>query len=131
MIAREKTLVVDVDGTLCPIKTIDQDYASLPVDEAMKARLVALRAEGWRIIISSARGMRSFDGNQGEILKHVFPILRDWLERHGVPYDEIWMAKPWPGTDGFYIDDRTVRPREFLNYTLQELAVICDRDRNI
>ena len=131
MIAREKVLVVDVDGTLCPIKPADQDYATLPVDAAMRDRLAELRAAGWRIVVCSARGMRSHDGNQGEILKHVFPALRDWLEANAVPYDEIWMAKPWAGSDGFYVDDRTVRPREFLTHSLEELAAICDRDRNV
>ena len=58
-----------------------------------------------------------------------WPEARAWLDEHGVPYDEIWMGKPWPGRDGFYVDDRTVRPREFLNNSLEELAAICERDR--
>lgn len=131
MIQTEKVLVVDIDGTLCPIKGKDEDYAALPCDEDMKARLLELRASGWRIILSSSRGMRTYNGNSGEILRHVFPTVIDWLARHEIPYDEIWMAKPWPGHNGFYVDDRTVRPREFLSHSLEELAAICERDRNI
>lgn len=129
MIEKNKALVVDIDGTLCPIKGKDENYAEIPVEPRMLARLRELKAEGWKIILSSSRGMRTYDGNQGEILLHVLPTLMDWLKRHEVPFDEIWMAKPWPGHDGFYIDDRTVRPREFVENSLEELAQICKRDR--
>ena len=131
MIKKERVLVVDIDGTLCKIKGPGEDYATLACDPDMKRRLVELHAGGWRIILSSARGMRTYDGNMGEILRHVLPTLSAWLDDHGIPYDEIWMAKPWPGRDGFYVDDRTVRPREFLNHTFEELDAICERDRVI
>lgn len=129
MIEKNKALVVDIDGTLCPIKGKDESYAEIPVEPGILARLQELKADGWTIILSSSRGMRTYDGNQGEILLHVLPTLMDWLKRHEVPFDEIWMAKPWPGHDGFYIDDRTVRPREFVEHSLEELARICERDR--
>ena len=129
MIEKNKALVVDIDGTLCPIKGKDESYAEIPVEPGILARLQELKADGWTIILSSSRGMRTYDGNQGEILLHVLPTLMDWLKRHEVPFDEIWMAKPWPGHDGFYIDDRTVRPREFVEHNLEELARICERDR--
>lgn len=131
MIAKDKVLVVDIDGTLCPIKAAGENYADLPVDTEMRDRLAAMKADGWRIILSSARGMRTYDGNAGEIMKHVFPTLVDWLTRREVVYDELWVAKPWPGHEGFYIDDRTVRPREFLEHSLEELAAICERDRRV
>lgn len=126
-----KVLVVDIDGTLCPIKQPGEDYAGLPVDVAMRDRLAALRAEGWRIVLASSRGVRTYNGNLGEILVHVLPTLQDWLARNDVAYDEIWMAKPWPGHEGFYIDDRTVRPREFLEHSIEEIGEILARDRNI
>lgn len=131
MIAKDRVLVVDIDGTLCKLKEPHEDYADLACDEAMKARLLELHAEGWRIILSSSRGMRTYSGNVGEIIRHVLPPLSKWLDDHGIPYDEILMAKPWPGHNGFYIDDRTVRPREFLTHSLDELAAICERDRMI
>jgi capsule biosynthesis phosphatase len=129
MIEKTKALVVDIDGTLCPIKQPGEDYADLPVEPRMLARLVELKREGWRIILSSARGMRTHDGNQGEIVARVLPVLAQWLDRNDVPYDELWMGKAWPGHQGFYIDDRTVRPREFIEHSLDELAAICERDR--
>ena len=122
-------MVVDVDGTLCPIKGPDESYADLPVEPSMLQRLIEMKQDGWRIIISSARGMRTYDGNQGEIAAHVLPTLLDWLKRHQVPFDEVWIGKQWPGHDGFYVDDRTVRPREFIEHSLEELNAICARDR--
>ena len=129
MIEKNKAMVVDIDGTLCPIKSSDQSYADLPVEPRMLERLVALKQQGWRIILSSSRGMRTYDGNQGEIAAKVLPTLIDWLHRHQVPFDEIWTGKCWPGHEGFYVDDRSVRPREFLDHSLDELNAICARDR--
>ncbi len=129
MIEKQRAMVIDIDGTLCPIKGSDQSYADLPVEPRMLQRLTELKQDGWRIILSSSRGMRTYDGNQGEILINVLPTLLDWLKRHEVPFDEVWMAKPWPGHDGFYVDDRTVRPREFVEHSLEELNAICARDR--
>lgn len=129
MIAKEKVMVFDIDGTLCPIKAPGESYRDLLPFPEMVERVRQLHGEGWRIILSSSRGMRTYDGNAGEIAKNVLPVVLDWLARYDIPFDEIWMAKPWPGHHGFYVDDRTVRPRELLNHSLEELAAICDRDR--
>lgn len=129
MVETEKALVVDVDGTLCPIKQPGESYADMVPEPRMLARIRALHAEGWHIIISSARGMRSNDGNVGKIGKAVAPGMLDWLVRHEIPFDELHLAKPWPGRQGFYIDDRAVRPREFLDLSFDELNALVDRDR--
>jgi len=129
MIRTEKTLVVDVDGTLCPIKPADMAYGDLPAEPAMKARLAQLRADGWYIVLFSSRGMRTYGGDVVAILDHVLPPMVEWLDRNGIAYDEVQLAKPWPGHDGFYIDDRAVRPREFLTLSLEELADVCAADR--
>jgi capsule biosynthesis phosphatase len=129
VIAKTNVLVVDVDGTLCPIKREDQEYEDLLPDAEMVARLRELVASGWRVIIQSSRNMNSFEGNIGAINATTLPVLVSWLERHSIPYDEIHVGKPWPGDNGFYVDDRAVRPREFLSFDLEELRTLCDRDR--
>jgi capsule biosynthesis phosphatase len=128
MIRSEKVLVVDVDGTLCPVKPADMAYGDLPADPAMKARLADLAAVGWHIVLFSARGMRTHNGDEGAINAHVLPTLIDWLDRNGIVYHEVRMGKPWPGHDGFYVDDRAVRPREFLTLSLDQLAERCAAD---
>lgn len=129
MIAGTNVLVVDLDGTLCPIKAAGEAYKDLLPEPRMLARLQELASEGWRIVIHSARGMRSHDGNSGEINVHVLPVLIDWLQRHEVPFHEIYVGKPWPGDNGYYIDDRSVRPREFVENSLEALDRLCERDR--
>jgi len=129
MIAETNVLVVDVDGTLCPIKSEQQSYADVLPEPLLVARLRELAGQGWHILLHSARGMRTHGGNAGEIHARVLPTLLAWLERHDIPYHEIHMGKPWPGNNGFYIDDRAVRPREFLERSLADLDALCDRDR--
>ena len=129
MITATNVLVVDLDGTLCPIKSAGQSYRDLRPEPLMLARLQDLARQGWRIVIQSARGMRSHDGNAGEINAHVLPVVIEWLRRHEVPFHEIHMGKPWPGDNGFYVDDRSVRPREFVENSLEALERICERDR--
>lgn len=129
MIAGSKVLVVDLDGTLGSIKGPGESYRDILPEPLMLARLQELASVGWRIIIHSARGMRSHDGNAGEINARVLPVMIEWLNRHQVPFHEIYVGKPWPGDNGFYIDDRSVRPREFIENSLEELDRICVRDR--
>lgn len=129
MIEKDKALVVDVDGTLCPIKQPHERYPDLAPEPRLLARLRALHAEGWRIILHSARGMRSNEGNPGRIGKNVAPDLLQWLARHDIPFDELHLAKPWPGREGMYIDDRAVRPREFVDLDFDELNALMERDR--
>ena len=45
----------------------------------------------------------------------------EWLEKHDIPYDEIHFGKPWCGVNGFYIDDKAVRPKEFLENSYEEI----------
>ena len=93
MIAGTKVLVVDLDGTLCPIKGPGESYRDLLPEPLLLARLQSMAAEGWRIVIQSARGMRSHDGNPGEINAHVLPVIIDWLQR---PPGARSMSCTWP-----------------------------------
>ncbi len=69
--------------------------------------------------------MKTYQGNIGKINANTAKVLISWLDKWNVPYDEIIYAKPWPGPRGFYIDDRAVRPDEFLKYSEEELLEIC------
>ena len=51
------------------------------------------------------------------------------LEKWEIPYDEIVYGKVWPGHKGFYVDDRTIRPDEFMKYTPEELEKNCEQSR--
>lgn len=116
-------LIVDVDGTL----THDDarvEYGERHPRTDVIERVNALHARGVTVVIYSARNMRTFQGNLGLINKHTLPVLMDWLERHGVRYDEIYMGKPWCGHEGFYVQSRSIRPDRFVNLPLRELETI-------
>lgn len=123
------TFIIDVDGTLCPIKRKDETYEDLVPYEEMVLQMRRYHDAGARIVLFTSRNMNSYGGNLGLINKHTAKTLLDWLEKWKIPYDELLYGKPWPGHNGFYVDDRTVRPEEFLQHTPEELGAICERDR--
>lgn len=119
------SFIVDVDGTLCHIKKKDERYEDLVPDMKMIEKLRYYKENGAKIVLFTSRNMNSYNGNMGLINKHTAKILSEWLEKWDIPYDEILYGKPWPGHKGFYVDDRTVRPDEFLSKSVEELDAIC------
>lgn len=116
-----RRIVVDLDGTL----TIDgglEPYDRKPPNLELISRLHQYQREGFEIVISTARNMRTFSGNVGKINVVTLPIIIEWLRKHDVPYDEILVGKPWCGTDGFYIDDKAIRPDEFVKMDYKEIS---------
>ncbi|MDY4475207.1 hypothetical protein [Mitsuokella sp.] len=126
---KDYSFVFDIDGTLCPIKKSDQKYEDLVPYQSVVDKLRYYKENGAKIILFTSRNMRSYNGNLGLINKNTAKVLLDWLDKWEIPYDEILYGKPWPGKKGFYIDDRSVRPDEFLNHTLDELDHICKASR--
>ena len=123
------TLVVDLDGTLCPIKRADEKYEELKPYDNVVEKLKEYKKEGFRILIFTARQMRTHEGNLGLINVHTSRMTMNWLDKWNIPYDEIIFGKPWPGKGGFYIDDRAIRPDEFLKYNEEELNKMLDNAR--
>lgn len=123
------TLILDVDGTLCPIKKSDQRYEDLVPLPGIPEKLRACKTQGARIVLFSSRNMKSYEGNLELINMHTAPVLLEWLKKWDIPCDELIMGKPWPGERGFYVDDRAVRPREFMDLTPEELEQLCQKDR--
>lgn len=122
---KDVTLIFDVDGTLCPIKEKNDEYINLIPDEEMIKKLKEYKKEGAKIVLFSSRNMKSYDGNLGKINANTAPIMLEWLKKWQIPYDEIYFGKPWPGHRGLYVDDRAVRPDEFLKYDFDKLEEIC------
>jgi capsule biosynthesis phosphatase len=129
MIAEEKVVVVDVDGTLAGRRGAGQSYAEVPPVPRVVQRIRSLQKQGYWIILYTSRNMRTHGGNIGRIMRHTAPVLVEWLARHEIPYDELHFGKPWCGNDGFYVDDRAIRPREFVTLELEEIEAIFRRDR--
>lgn len=123
----EYSFIFDVDGTLCPIKKPEENYADLVPYEDMVSKIREYKEKGARIVLFTSRTMRTYKGDIDLILKNTAPVLEAWLKKWDIPYDEIIYGKPWPGKKGFYVDDRTLRPDEFLNGTIEDMDRICKR----
>jgi len=92
-------------------------------------KLRQYKLEGFEIIIQTARNMRTFENSLGKINAHTLPIIIEWLRRHDIPYDEIYVGKPWCGFDGFYVDDRAVRPTEFISLSFDEILALIEKQK--
>ncbi|MBW3761231.1 HAD hydrolase family protein [Aeromonas jandaei] len=122
-----KRLIVDLDGTLTQADTSDYKEV-LPRVDVIK-QLEEYKKQGFEIVIATARNMRTYEGNVGKINIYTLPIITAWLDKHNIPYDEIIVGKPWCGYDGFYIDDRAVRPSEFVSLSYEEINKLFEKEK--
>jgi capsule biosynthesis phosphatase len=113
-----KNIVIDLDDTLTSAGSENDEYENLLPNSAVVEKLIFYKSEGFNISIYTARNMRSFNNSVGMIAAYTLPKIIQWLNKHKIPYDEIYIGKPWCGFDGFYVDDKAIRPDEFvtLNY---------------
>ena len=123
-----KRLIVDLDNTIS--YTIKGDYVnSKPIEHTINM-LRKYRDEGWEIVINSSRNMRTYDANVGKINIYTLPNIISWLNKYNVPYDEIIVGKPWCGYDGFYIDDKAIRPSEFHSLSEKEIHQLLEKEKS-
>jgi len=119
-----KRLIFDLDDTLCT--TQNGDYANAqPITEVVE-KLREYHRQGFTIVINTSRNMRTYQGNIGAINKNTLPIIIDWLARHDIPYDELYVGKPWCGFEGFYVDDKAIRPDELVKLSYAEICQLLD-----
>ena len=122
-----KRLIIDLDDTLCKVGGGNYEDA-LPIVGAID-RLRQYHKSGFEIIIHTSRNVRTYDGNMGKISAFTLPLIVDWLKKNDVPYDEIYVGKPWCGYEGFYVDDRSIRPSEFMSLDHLEILALLDREK--
>jgi capsule biosynthesis phosphatase len=128
MINEDKTIVLDIDGTICPIKKEGQAYLDLiPYDDVID-KVREYKELGYYLIFYTARNMRTHQGNVGKINATTLKDIFTWLDEHNIPYDEVHVGKPWPGKKGFYVDDRTIRPSEFRALSEKEIFSLLESE---
>jgi capsule biosynthesis phosphatase len=120
-----KRLVLDLDGTITR-DDATRGYADKEPNHDVVARIREYKALGFTIVVHTARSMRTFQNSVGLISAHTLPVIVDWLEAHDIPYDEIHVGKPWCGTEGFYVDDNAIRPREFVSLSFTEIRELLE-----
>jgi capsule biosynthesis phosphatase len=121
-------LVVDIDGTLCELRKEGQPYSELMPQAKVVDKLREYQANGYRILLYTSRNIRTYNGNLGLINKHTAPVLLEWLAKWNIPFDEILFGKPWPRSKGFYVDDRAIRPDEFINMSEEAIQKMLGQD---
>jgi len=105
----------DLDNTLVTHPTIPNDYTSVePITETINY-LRKLKKNGHRIIIYTARRMRTHHGNIGSVIADIGEITINTLKKFNIPYDELYFGKPYAH---FYIDDLMIDPKTDLNKSL-------------
>ena len=124
-----KSLVIDLDGTLTVEGSAERYEDVLPRHD-MIAAVKEYAKRGFRIIVVTSRNMRSFENSIGRINAITLPVAIEWLKRHEVPFDEIHVGRPWCGDEGFYVDDRTVRPSEFKALGADKIMELLKRERS-
>ena len=117
-----KRLIVDLDETITV--SADDGYSNALPNISLIARLRQYQLDGFEVVINTSRNVNTFGGNVGKINARTLPVILDWLMRHEVPFDEIYVGKPWCGTEGFYIDDKAIRPSEFMVLSLPQIHAL-------
>jgi capsule biosynthesis phosphatase len=117
-----KRLIIDLDETIT--LSAHDGYEHAVPNLPLIARLRDYRDSGFEIVISTSRNMQTWAGNIGKINVHTLPLILAWLERHAVPYDEVYVGKPWCGKEGFYVDDKAIRPAEFTHCSLAQIHAL-------
>jgi capsule biosynthesis phosphatase len=129
MIEEKNVIVLDIDGTLCELKTSSQNYLSVLPKDDIVSQVRKYKQMGFYIILFTSRSMRTFQGNIGKINANTAKQLIEWLEKFNIPYDELHFGKPWCGKNGFYVDDRAIRPSEFLTLTQEQIMELIQKEQ--
>lgn len=124
-----KRLIMDLDGTITSGES--GSYSEATPQQDVVAKMREYKALGFELVISTARNMRTYEGNVGKINVHTLPVIIEWLDKHDIPYDEIIVGKPWCGFEGFYVDDKSIRPSEFTNLSLDEINALLAKEKGL
>jgi capsule biosynthesis phosphatase len=115
----KNSIIIDLDNT---ISFSSGDYDSAKPNLEVISKIKEYRELGFEIIIHTSRNMRTYEGNIGKINIYTLPGIMNWLTKHEVVFDQVIVGKPWCGFNGFYVDDRSVRPDEFAKLTYEEIS---------
>ena len=97
----------DIDNTIFEYRLPGQTYRDCHPIENMVTFLRQLHSAGNTIILYTARGMKTYDSNLGEVIcKNGLDTL-ELLNKYKIPYDEIYFGKPHAD---IYVDDKSFNP---------------------
>lgn len=88
-----KTLVVDIDGVICPEGKTFEKYTFEPIPGSVE-KINQLFRKGYHIILFTARSWAEYH------------LLKKWLDTHKFHYDQLICGKP---IGDAVIDDRSFK----------------------
>jgi len=111
-----RTIVCDVDDTISSSTDHHWENAD-PIQETID-KINQLYEAGWIIILSTARGQLSCNGDcEAADLKYR-DKMELWLKNHGVNYHFLSFEKYLAA---FYIDDKAMTPEDFYKLDIREI----------
>jgi capsule biosynthesis phosphatase len=106
----KKALVIDLDGTICSQEDSGEYHRAYPVLKVI-FKVNELWTRGWDIIIYTARGMKTFDGDVKKIEDVYREETEKWLKDNRVMYTKLIFGKP---SGDVYVDDKGKTINEFV-----------------
>ena len=107
--AELKTIVVDIDNTIC--SQTYGDYSKAEPYPNRISRINRLYDNGYKVIYFTARGMGRFD-DDAEMASEVFyELTLEQLNTWGCKFHKLVMGKP---SGDYYIDDKAVTDNDFF-----------------
>lgn len=107
-------IAVDLDDTLC-VRPKDVEHLGVekykhctPLTKTIQ-KINKMYDEGKTILIYTARGMSTFNGNLGLVYSNLFELTTNQLNSWGVKYHQLIMGKIHYD---LLIDDKCMRPEE-------------------
>ena len=103
------TIVMDMDDTIS--FTHNRDFVNSTPNQEVIDKINEFHNQGWKIIIFTARGAKSCSTLEERIVKYD-KVTRDWLDTHGVLYDDVVFGKM---NADYYVDDKNISIKEFTD----------------
>lgn len=127
---KDLVFVVDLDKTICEERQDNESYAEVQPKVDLINVLNALHSNGAVILIDSARNMLTQQNDEAKVIKNVGLTTLQWLQDHNVEYDGFRFGK---SIGSCYIDDKALRPNEFLAIfeSLEDKNDLNELDRKI
>lgn len=101
--------VFDLDGTLCT-NTAGKYELALPHIQRIQ-HVNCLYDSGNKIIIYTARGMNTFNGDVQKVYIHYYGLTVEQLKQWNVKYHELVLGKP---AGDIYVDDKGVSDENYF-----------------
>ena len=125
---KKKIFCFDLDNTLVTYPQIIGDYTTvLPIYANIKF-LRSLYDQGHKILIYTARRMRTYKSNISLVKKNIKKLTIFQLKNFKIPYHKLIFGKPYAN---YYIDDLSINAHENLPFALgYNYEKITSRDFN-